>query len=193
MLYIVTIWGVRLTWWRRLSAQLNVCPPLSEMVEIQAKPGLDTEVIFTAEDVRVGYWGVNTTNFQTWLSTNSRFECIYVPSLVSSTIFYSLRHVSFHTLMSTSPPLPLLLLFLHHVNCLLLMLNMECFAFCKQLAWWAPVLQLCWERVSPCVWTVEGLRRRSGSRRFLLNAEPSLGPDEGSWETEFDKFLITDE
>lgn len=44
---------------------------------------------------------------------------------------YSVRsRFPFHTLMSSSPPL---LLFLHHVNCLLLMLNMELFAFCKQL------------------------------------------------------------
>lgn len=96
------------------------------------------EIMFTAEESSVIYWGV-AGNLQERLCFNqinkfihlalSVFECLcwlvrYTAHLVTFFFFFFV-----HNLLSSSPSLEPLLLFLHHINCLLLMLNRELVAF----------------------------------------------------------------
>lgn len=74
-----------------------------------------------------------------------------------------------HTWVSAPPPSPLYFCSLSIMTVVYRRCSAQSlFALRKQLAWWATVLQLCWEWVSPCVWTVKGSRRRSRSSRLML-------------------------
>lgn len=141
MLYVV-IWGCGLPC-DCLSSVMRRVSSKSLVGTLRRKTSLDRlstlEIMFTAEDI-VCYRGRNTTTFHQKTVHKAQHNSALRTGEPYS--IHSNLHHTFHTLMSASPPLPLLLLFLHPVHCLLRMLNRELFAFCKQSARWATVVWL---------------------------------------------------